>query len=205
MKALVEPLSVGWHGVRIASDIHPDTMALVIGAGPVGCAVVLALVARGVKQIIVSDISEARTSIAQSLGATKSLNPRLVPVAERIVELTRSEGIDAVFDCAGVSESIDTATRVVAPFGKIINLAIWSTPMTFDANLLLHKEAAWFTSLAYTATDFQEVIDALASGAMDPSRMITNKIALEDIVEKGFEALHANNGAHCKVLVDLQM
>ncbi len=53
--ALVEPLSVGWHAVDVSPFQESDS-ALVLGGGPIGLAVVLALVGKGCKNIIVSEV-----------------------------------------------------------------------------------------------------------------------------------------------------
>lgn len=51
--------------------------------------------------------------------------------------------------------------------------------------------------------DYQGVIDALASGAMHPEKMITGKIAIDRIVEDGFHPLINEKEKHVKILVDL--
>jgi (R,R)-butanediol dehydrogenase / meso-butanediol dehydrogenase / diacetyl reductase len=65
--ALVEPLSVAWHAVS-NSGIQPQHSALVLGAGPIGLAVILCLKAKGVRDIAVSEPSKARNTQAQMLG-----------------------------------------------------------------------------------------------------------------------------------------
>ena len=54
--ALVEPLAVGWHAVD-ASPFKEGDAVLVLGGGPIGLAVVLALVGRSCSNIIVSEVS----------------------------------------------------------------------------------------------------------------------------------------------------
>lgn len=41
------------------------------------------------------------------------------------------------------------------------------------------------------------------TGKLDPKAMITSKIRLEDVEEKGFKALIGEKGKHVKILVDI--
>lgn len=65
--AMVEPLSVAWHAVS-NSGITAKHSALVLGAGPIGLAVILCLKAKGIQHIIVSEPSQARNDQARMLG-----------------------------------------------------------------------------------------------------------------------------------------
>ena len=41
-------------------------------------------------------------------------------------------------------------------------------------------------------------------GQLNPEKMITSKIKLDEVVEKGFQALVNDRDSHCKILVDVQ-
>lgn len=72
--ALTEPMAVGWHAVR-KSEIKKGEVAVVIGCGPVGLAVICMLAARGVRTIVASDFSPARRGLAQACGAHVVIDP----------------------------------------------------------------------------------------------------------------------------------
>lgn len=72
--ALVEPLSVAWHGVT-QSGIQPGDSAIIFGAGPIGLALILCLRARGITTILASEPSLARHAQATKIGATHCFNP----------------------------------------------------------------------------------------------------------------------------------
>ena len=74
MAALTEPMSVGWHAVR-RSEAGKKDVAIVIGCGPVGLAVICLLRARGVKTVIASDFSAGRRALAQQCGADVVIDP----------------------------------------------------------------------------------------------------------------------------------
>lgn len=74
MAALTEPMAVGWHAVR-RSEIRNRDVAIVIGCGPVGLAVIAGLKARGVRTIVASDFSSARRQLATACGADVVIDP----------------------------------------------------------------------------------------------------------------------------------
>lgn len=67
--ALTEPIAVAWHAVK-RGQVRRRDVAIVIGCGPIGLAVILMLKARGVRTIIASDLSPARRELARRCGAT---------------------------------------------------------------------------------------------------------------------------------------
>ena len=74
MAALTEPMAVGWHAVR-RSEIAKKDVAIVIGCGPVGLAVICLLKARGVKTVVASDFSARRRELARQCGADLVIDP----------------------------------------------------------------------------------------------------------------------------------
>jgi threonine dehydrogenase-like Zn-dependent dehydrogenase len=66
--AMTEPMAVGWHAVQRGEIGKRDT-AIVIGCGPIGLAVILALKAKGVRTVVASDFSAGRRALASACGA----------------------------------------------------------------------------------------------------------------------------------------
>jgi threonine dehydrogenase-like Zn-dependent dehydrogenase len=65
---LTEPMAVGLHAVR-RSEISKGTVAVVVGCGPVGLAVICMLKANGVRTVVASDFSPGRRALAKACGA----------------------------------------------------------------------------------------------------------------------------------------
>ena len=74
LSALTEPMAIGWHAVR-RSEIGKRDVAIVIGCGPIGLAVICLLKARGVRTIVASDFSAARRELASRCGAEIVIDP----------------------------------------------------------------------------------------------------------------------------------
>ncbi|GAC1591361.1 MAG: zinc-binding dehydrogenase [Acidimicrobiales bacterium] len=74
LAALTEPMAIGRHAVR-RSEIGKKDVAIVIGCGPVGLAVICMLKAEGVETIVASDLSPARRELARTCGADVVVDP----------------------------------------------------------------------------------------------------------------------------------
>jgi threonine dehydrogenase-like Zn-dependent dehydrogenase len=74
LATLTEPMAVGLHAVN-RSEITRNQVAVVVGCGPVGLAVICMLNAKGVRTVIVSDYSAGRRALATTCGADVVVDP----------------------------------------------------------------------------------------------------------------------------------
>jgi len=195
--ALVEPMSVAYHAATLG-DPRPGDTAMVFGAGPIGIGLWFALRGKGVDDVFVVEPSATRRVAIEALGAT-TLDPTAIDVPGFIAEHTRGAGADAVFDAAGVTPAVTTALACVGSRKPMISVAIYEKPLETPLLNLVMNESRIQGSLCYTGADFEAVIALMARGAYDTTGWVTS-IPLDDVVDEGFEALHA--GTKMKVLVD---
>ncbi|PWY79079.1 GroES-like protein [Aspergillus eucalypticola CBS 122712] len=202
--ALVEPLTVAWHAVN-RSSIQNDNArtALVVGAGPIGLAVLLVLKARGMENIVVVEVSSQRRELAFSLGATRVLDPRADDVVATVRAMTGNAGADIAFECSAVQAGLDTALKGIRARGTMTVLSLWSDKPAIDAFDVVLGEKHVVGSVIYEDGEFEAVIDAMWSGKLNPRALITSKIRMEDIVEKGFKSLLHGRDNQIKILVDI--
>jgi (R,R)-butanediol dehydrogenase/meso-butanediol dehydrogenase/diacetyl reductase len=197
--ALVEPLAVAYHAVRL-SGARPEHSALVLGAGPIGLVTTAALKAAGVGQVVVVEPAAARKDKAGVAGADVVLDPREVDVVATVAELTQGRGADVSFECAGIDQVLKTAIASTRAGGTCVNVAIWGHEASVAMNDLVFREVKLLGSLAY-AHDHPATIEMVASGKVDPFQFITGRIELDDIVEQGFDALVQHKEENVKILV----
>jgi (R,R)-butanediol dehydrogenase/meso-butanediol dehydrogenase/diacetyl reductase len=197
--ALVEPLAVSYHAVRLASASPQDTVA-VFGAGPIGLGVFLALRARGVERVIVVEPSEERRAMLARLGAQTVVDPGAEDAAARLQESSEGYGVDLAIDAAGSPASFAAAVAGSAKQARIVLIAVFPEHVTFQPTHLVMGEKRMIASNTYRGEDFPEVIRSLAAGAYPTDPWVT-RIPLDELVEHGYEALRA--GRATKVLVEL--
>ena len=197
--ALVEPLAVAYHAVRL-SRVRPEHTALVFGAGPIGLVTTAALRAAGVSEVIVVEPAEVRKAKAPVAGATHVIDPTSTDVVAAVLELTRGRGADVSFECAGIDAVLATAIRSTRAGGTCVNVAIWGHEARVAMNDLVFGEVNLVGSPAY-ANDHPATIAMITEGKVDPFQFITGRIALDDIVPRGFEELINNKEHNVKILV----
>lgn len=161
--ALVEPLAVAWHAVD-RSPLKKGDSVLVLGGGPIGLATVQCLKARGVEQVIVSEVAPKRKDFAKQFGADHVVDPTKEDIVESVRKLTGGQGVNIAFDAAGVQQALGPAMLAVRARGTLVNIAVWEKPPTVSCNDLTFRERHYIGVATYVAGDFQAVIDALASG-----------------------------------------
>lgn len=186
------------------SGLQAGATALVLGGGPIGLCTIQALKAKGCSKIIVSEVADKRKAFASDFGADVILDPTQVNIVDSCRKLTNGKGVDFIFDAAGVQSAVDISVHALKTRGVMVNIAIWENTMTLRPNDWVYSERTWIGSATYDYEDFAEIIDALANGKLQPAKMITLKISLEEVEAKGFKGLIENKADHVKVLVDVQ-
>jgi len=200
--ALIEPLAVAWHAVNMSGFKKGDSV-LILGAGPIGLAVIQSLKARGADKIIISEVAARRKEFAKGFGAHYILDPTKDDIVAKCRELCEDQGVHLVFDAAGVQAGLDQAVEAVRARGTIVNIAVWEKACTIHPNKLVFKERKYMGIATYVNGDFQEVMDAISEGRMKPEKMITKKIKLDEVEKEGFSALINDKANQVKILVEV--
>lgn len=140
--ALVEPLAVGWHAVDVSPYKDGDAV-LVLGGGPIGLAVIQALVTRGCRKIIVSEVARRRREFAVQFGAHHVLDPVAVDVVAEVEKLTGGVGADVGIDCAGVQVAVDSGFKAIKARGTLVNVAVWEKRASINMNDIVFRERSY--------------------------------------------------------------
>ncbi|HZU46869.1 MAG TPA: zinc-binding dehydrogenase [Mycobacterium sp.] len=189
--ALTEPMAVGLHAVN-KSGIGRGEVALVIGCGPIGIAIIAALRARGVETIVASDFSPKRRELAAAMGAHQTVDP-----AQESPFDTVSPAV--VFEAVGVPGIIDDIIRRARPGTRLVVAGVCMQPDTMHPFFAIAKEINVQFVLAYDPNEFADSLRAIAEGDIDVAPVITGEVGL-DGVGAAFDDL-ADPERHCKVLV----
>ena len=200
--AVIEPLAVVWHAIKVSgiSD-WKDKSVLVLGGGPIGFALLLCLKAVGANKVIVSEPTEARRQQVEEL-AQNVINPMQDDVDQKCKDLTNDTGVEVVFDCAGVPAGLEAAFKSLKYEGLYVMVAVWEKPMVVPNWTLLLKHVTMKGTFIMADGDFAEVMKMMAEGKLKGyEKMVTGRIGLEEVVEKGFEELVNNKDKHIKIMV----
>lgn len=198
--ALIEPMAVALHSIRIANFKTGDT-ALVLGSGPIGLATIECLKAAGASKVIVLQRKSIRQEYAKRAGADIVLDPNEVDIVAEVKKATNGVGVDASFETTGAKIGFDIGLNSLKYEGIMVITSIWENEISINPNALVFSEKKIVGTLAYRH-EFPATIAQMSDGRIKAEGYITSKIHLDDIVEKGFGTLTGpDKKKHVKILV----
>lgn len=193
--AVLEPAAVALHALR-RSSLAPGLRCVVFGLGPIGLLLVTLARLRGVEDITAVDMSPERLALAGTLGASRLLDAREGEVAARLRE---GGAMDCAFEAAGSQASLDAALASLRKGGELVLVSLMGE-VRVDAFDLVNRELRLIGSVGYRDV-YPELIDLLADGRLDLSRVVTRSVSLDQAVEQGFDAL-LRDKSQIKILVN---
>ena len=197
LAALIEPLSVATHDVRM-SGLKAGETAVVLGGGPIG--LLVAMVAKEVgANVIVSEVNEKRIAKAKELGLN-AVNPTKLDLVKYVREQTEGRLADVVFEVAGVQPALDVMTEVAGIRGRIVMVAIHGQKKEVDLFKFFWKELKLIGARVYEKEDYEKSIKLITANDLPFEDMITDVQPLSNI-QKVFENID-NNPDGMKVLMD---
>lgn len=199
LAALIEPLSVAVHDVRL-SELKAGETAIVLGGGPIGLLVAMVAKETGAN-VIVSEVNENRIAKAKELGLN-AVNPMNIDLVEYVKEQTENRRADVVFEVAGVQPALDVMTEVAGIRGRILMVAIHGQKKEIDLFKFFWKELKLIGARVYEKEDYEKAINLITKNELPFEEMITDVQPLTNI-QKVFENID-NNPDGMKVLMDCQ-
>lgn len=169
--ALVEPFAVGLHGAS-AAEIGPGDHVLVVGAGGVGLTTAAWARVLGAERVTVADPDPARRLAATSVGATDVLDS---------VTDAPAGAYHALVECVGRPELVEACAAAARPRGRIVISGACVQPISVEPITGLLNELTYRFSVAYRPDDFLAVIDAFATGAIDPAKVLGPTVGLDRV------------------------
>ena len=192
--ALIEPLSVGLFAAHRGQACVGDR-AIILGAGPIGLMTLLALQSHGVGDVTLVDVEPFRLAKARELGATETVDARIVDVASSQVS-----SFDLVFETAGNSVTLTQTTQVARRGARVVLIGLTSQDATsIDTNEIVDK-AITLSGVFRYANTWPLAIDLLARSAIDLKPMISIHMELEATAE-ALEFARTRKDSCIKVLV----
>jgi L-iditol 2-dehydrogenase len=198
---MVEPLSIGIYAVRMLDRIRPAAIGI-LGTGPIGLSVLLALKDRKINNIYVSDKITNRLELAKKLGAVWGGNPDKSDVVH---EIKKKEPLllDAVFDCCGDQEALDQAIDLLKPGGQLIIVGIPEQDrISFDINNLRRKELV-IKNVRRQNECAEAAIDLASRRSKEVKKIITHRFPLANTKE-AFDLVAGYRDGVVKALIKMK-
>jgi threonine dehydrogenase-like Zn-dependent dehydrogenase len=183
---LSDVMGTGWHAAVAARVGEGDTV-VVVGDGAVGLCAVLAAQRMGAERIIAMSRHESRQRVARAFGATDLVEARGEDAVAAVHELTDGVGADAVLECVGTNESMQTAIAAARP-GATVGYVGVPHGIEYPVRDLFVRNVGIAGGIAPARQYLPELRDDVLSGAIDPGAVFDLEVPLADVAE-GYAAM----------------
>jgi alcohol dehydrogenase len=159
--------------------IEPGDTVAIVGAGPIGLAVVLTAQLFTPAHIVAIDIDDGRLERARELGADMTINNSNVDPIAAVMQLTDGLGADVAVEAVGLPETFELCTELVRPGGRVANVGVHGHSAT------LHLARLWIRDLTITmglvdTFTMPKLLSLVAEGRLSALPFATHHFPLDE-------------------------
>jgi alcohol dehydrogenase len=206
MVMLSDILPTGLECGVLNGQVKPGDSVAIVGAGPVGLAVLLTAQFYSPATIYMIDLDDKRLAVAKKFGANALINSTQGDAADQVMELTEGAGVDVAIEAVGLPSTFAVCQAIVAPGGRIANVGVHGKPVELHLEKLWDRNISLTTRLVDTVTT-PMLLKVVRSGKLEPSKLVTHRFAMNDIMkaydtfgnaakEGALKVLLTNGGPH---------
>jgi len=179
---LSDILPTGFECGVLNGKVAPGSTVAIVGSGPIGLATLLTAQFYSPAQIIVIDLDDKRLEVARRFGATATINSADGQAAATVKTLTGGRGVDTAIEAVGIPATFSLCQDLVAAGGVIANIGVHGEKVD------LHLERLWSHNISITTRLVDTVstpmlLKTVQSGKIDPTRLITHRFKLGQILD----------------------
>ena len=179
---LSDILPTGFECGVLNGKVAPGSTVAIVGSGPIGLAALLTAQFYSPAEIIMIDLDDNRLGLARQFGATQTINSSDGKAAEKVKALTGGRGVDTAIEAVGVPPTFLLCQELVAPGGVIANIGVHGQKVDLHLETLWSQNISITTRLVDTVTT-PMLMKTVQSKKIDPTRLITHRFKLEQILD----------------------
>lgn len=199
--AMIEPSAVGAHASN-RTDVKGKNV-VVSGAGTIGNLIAQFCIARGAKNVLITDVSDLRLAKARECGIKHTLNITKKTLKEAAQELFGEEGYQVGFEVAGVEVSIRSLMETIEKGSDIVVVAVFAKDPALSMFYLGEHELRLIGSMMYRHEDYLTAIDYVNKGIVNLKPLVSNRFAFEEY-DDAYKFIDAHRETSMKVLIDFE-
>jgi alcohol dehydrogenase len=133
-------------------------------------------------EIIMIDLDDNRLEVARKFGATQTINSTDGKAADTVMTMTGKRGVDTAIEAVGIPVTFELCQDIIAPGGVIANIGVHGAKADLHLERLWSQNISITTRLVDTATT-PMLLKTVQSRKIDPTRLITHRFKLDDILD----------------------
>ncbi len=200
MVMLSDILPTGYECGVLNGCVKPGDTVAIVGAGPIGLAALLTAQFFAPAAIIMIDQDDHRLEISKQLGATAVVNSARERAGEKVMALTKDQGVDVAIEAVGMPATFGLCQEIIAAGGHIANVGV------HGSSVPLHLEKLWSHNVTITtrlvdAVTTLMLMRTVTSGRLHPQQLITHHFQLGEIMQAYETFAHASRERALKVIL----
>jgi len=196
--AFIEPMSIAVHALHRA-DAHPGQRIVVLGAGPIGLATVVAASEAGAR-VMVTDPVAGRRDLAARMGAELVAWGDHGELLAAVGRWTRGHGPPRVIDTTGDPAALAQAAQMVCAAGRVVVVGMSAAAAPLRSGVFPEKEIDVVGSSCATAAEFRAAVRLVQAHRDSIAALLTHRFPLTRVREAIECAAGSQSGA-VKVLI----
>ena len=172
---------VAYHAIH-RSGIQLHDRVLVVGSGIIGQLIGELAKKAGASYVAMSKVSDIKTKHAREIGVFDEYFDGNDPKRTDVFHQATNGGFDIAFEAVGADAALAACVDGVRPGGKIVMIGNSIAPeVSFAMNRAVLQEMTLIGSVSCTRKEFEETIDLIAGGMIDPEKYVTEVLPLEGL------------------------
>lgn len=186
------------------AKVEAGSTCVIYGAGGIGLNVIQGCAIAGAEKIIAVDLEDKKLEMAQTFGATHTVNPNTDGEAPAKVQEITGGGADYAFECIGAGAVVLQAFASTRKGGHtvVVGVAAPTDVVPIPAVMLTaqekHLSGSWFGS-GVPRRDYPRLLNLYRSNRLKLDELVTNTYPVDD-AQKAFDDLKAGLNARGVIL-----
>lgn len=194
--AMLEPLSVALHAIKIGG-VKPGDRVAIIGTGMIGICAAQWAAKFGAESVIVIGRSEAKRKMVENCGVEY----------QTFSDIKDNSQWNFLLEAVGTPESIKNAISLVSPGGTVLLMGNPSGDIMFQQDVywrILRKQltikGTWNSSYdGMYPSDWTEAVNAISRGEIRVDSLVTHQYKQENL-QDGLKLMYEHQEPYCKVM-----
>lgn len=199
--AMLEPLGIALHTVRLAK-LHPGDTVAILGAGPIGLLTLQVALISGARAAYVTDLVPERLDLARKLGATDVFKADGGDPVAWVMRLTDGRGVDVAFEAAWAEETVAQAALMARRGGKLLMIGIPRENRAVFPGHAVRRKGLTIKYVRRMKHTYPRAIAMVRDGLIDVDSLVTHRFALDQVAMAYPLVAERGDGA-MKVMIEI--
>lgn len=178
--AMLEPLGVALHAVRLA-NLHPGDTVAILGCGPIGLLTLQVALISGARAAYVTDVVPERLAMASKFGATAAFKADEGDPVAWVMEQTHGRGVDVAFEAAWAAETVAQSAEMARRGGKLMMVGIPRENVAVFPAHAVRRKGLTIKYVRRMKHTYPRAIAMVRDGLIDVDTVATHRFSLDEV------------------------